>query len=89
MLNTTLTNNSELYRRHQLHNLDAILADLEVLNLRDAHSLPRSLTARLRRAGVACRDQAPVSELIDLVFRAQEPFLTPMALPPTRRRSAA
>jgi hypothetical protein len=78
----------QVYRRDQLHTLDRILADLEMLNLRD-EPLPRSLSVRLRRAGVVHRDGAPVSELIDLVFRAQEAFLQPLPITTTRRRSAA
>jgi hypothetical protein len=78
-----------LYRRTQLRALDAILSDLEAMNLRDIEGLPLTLANRLRRAGVVYRDGAQVSELIDLVFRAQEAYLQPHAMSSTRRRPAA
>jgi hypothetical protein len=88
VLQSDLQNGQQLYRRDQLHTLDRILADLEMLNLRD-EPVPRTLSQRLRRAGVVHRREAPVSELIDLVFRAQEAFLQPLPITTTRRRSAA
>ncbi|HEY8740512.1 MAG TPA: hypothetical protein VIN56_07970 [Candidatus Dormibacteraeota bacterium] len=89
VLTTNIPDPQEVYRRRQLRNLDAILADLELMNLRESPGLPRSLAVRLRRAGVVHRDAAPVSEIIDLVFRAQEAYLQPLPVVPTRRRSAA
>lgn len=78
-----------LYRRNQLRALDAILGELETMNLRDIAGLPRPLAVRLRRAGVVYRDGARVSEIIDLVFRAQEAYLQPLPTTTSRRRSAA
>jgi hypothetical protein len=77
------------YRRNQLRNLDVLLGELETLNLREIQGLPRSLCERLRRAGVVFREGAAASEIIDLVFRAQEAYLVSMPNTVTRRRSAA
>jgi hypothetical protein len=89
VLSSYLSDPQQVQRRNALRNLDGILTDLETLNLRELEALPRSLAERLRRAGVAHRDGAPVSEIIDLVFRAQEPFLQPLPNTVTRRRRAA
>jgi hypothetical protein len=89
VLNSYLSDPNQVYRRNQLGNLDAMLADLETLNLREVAAVPGSLRERLRRAGVCYRDGAPVSEIIDLVFRAQEPYLQPLPTAITRSRSAA
>lgn len=59
------------------------------MNLQGVEGLPPILSARLRRAGVAHRDGAPVSEIIDLVFRAQEAYLQPMPTTTAPSRSAA
>ena len=77
------------YRRNQLRNLDKILGELETMNLREVGAMPGSLCERLRRAGVVFREGAPASEIIDLVFRAQEAYLSPLPNTVTRRRSAA
>ena len=89
VLSSYLSDPHQVDRRNQLHNLDAILTDLETLNLREIVGIPRELTQRLRRAGVGYRDGAPVSEIIDLVFRAQEAHLQPLPNIVTRRRRAA
>jgi hypothetical protein len=77
------------YRRNQLRNLDRLLGELETMNLREVDALPRSLCEGLRRAGVVFGDGARASEIIDLVFRAQEAYLNPLPTTVTRRRSAA
>lgn len=79
----------QVSRRNHLRILDTILIDLETLNLREIGAIPPSLHDRLRRAGVECRDGAPVSEVIDRVFRAQEPHLQPLPTIVVRRRRAA
>ncbi|HEV1998004.1 MAG TPA: hypothetical protein VGR61_07745 [Candidatus Dormibacteraeota bacterium] len=89
MLITNIPDPQAACRRNQLRNLDALLLELETLNLQEIGVLPRSLCERLRRAGVAFRDGAAASELIDLVFRAQEAYLSPIPTTVTRRRSAA
>ena len=89
MLNSNVPDPQAAYRRSQLRNLDTILGDLESMNLREVGTLPRSLCERLRRAGVVFTEGAAASELIDLVFRAQEAYLSPMPTTITRRRSAA
>ena len=89
MLSSNIPDRQAQYRRSQLRALDAILADLETMNLRELQGLPRSLVERLRRAGVAYPEGAAASEIIDLVFRAQEAYLQPMPTIPNRRRSAA
>lgn len=89
VLSSYLSNPVQVQRRDQLRQLDAILTDLETLNLREIVGIPRELTQRLRRAGVGHRDGAPVSEIIDLVFRAQEAYLQPLPNIVTRRRRAA
>lgn len=88
MLSSNIPDRQELSRRTQLRALDAILGDLETMNLREIAGLPRALSERLRRAGVVYRDGARASEIIDLVFRAQEAYLQPLPTT-TRRRSAA
>lgn len=83
---------TEVVRRVQLRHLDRLLGELETLNLRDAQELPADLSERLRDAGVGHRADASISEVIDLVFTAQEAFLQPtpgMHGHGTRRRSAA
>jgi len=83
---------NEVVRRVQLRHLDGLLGELEALNLRDAQVLPDDLSRRLRQAGVGHRADAPISDVIDLVFTAQEAFLQPIPSVSghgTRRRSAA
>jgi len=70
--------NPESIRRTELHRLDMLLAHLEGLNLRDHTAVPLGLGERLRQAGVGYPAAATVSEVIDLVFRAQERYLTPL-----------
>ena len=62
-------------RRFELHRLDIILSELEALNLKDHRAVPPQLGDRLRRAGVGYPRGATVTEVIDLVFRAQERYL--------------
>lgn len=59
------------------------------MNLRGIEGLPQILSARLRSAGVAHRDGAPVSEIIDLVFKVQEAYLRRTPSTTTPRRTAA
>jgi hypothetical protein len=80
---------AEVVRRLQLHRLDVMLAELEDLNLRGKFEVPTQLAMRLRAAGVGHPSNARVSEVIDLVFRAQERFLQPLPGSRTSRRSAA
>ena len=76
MLTTTSrTNGAEIMRRLNLQMLDELLSELELLNLREEPCLPEPLSARLRAAGVGHRLSATTSEVIDLVFRAQEAYL--------------
>ena len=89
VLSSYLSDPHQVYRRDQLRNLDSLLMELETLNLREVPGIPTSLLQRLRRAGVGYRDGAPVSEIIDQVFRAQEAFLQPLPNTVTRRRKAA
>ena len=86
---SNLQDSQQVHRRNHLRSLDTILGDLETLNLREIESLPRSLADRLRAEGVAVSPGATISELIDLVFRAQEAYLSHLPTPVTRRRSAA
>jgi len=89
VLSSYLSHPDQVYRRNRLRNLDLILSDLETINLRDGEGVPRSLYLRLSKAGVTARAGAPASELIDLVFRAQEAYLQPPPNTVTRRRTAA
>jgi hypothetical protein len=65
------------YKRIQLRRLDEALDQLESLNLQGLGSVPDPLQRRLRSIGVLHPSGATVTEIIDLVFRAQERFLTP------------
>ncbi len=67
----------EILRRVRLRELDLLLSELEALNLRDVDMLPAHLGMRLRAAGVGHRSNARVTEVLDLVFRAQEAYLRP------------
>jgi hypothetical protein len=67
----------EIVRRVRLRELDNFLSALEALNLRDIDALPDRLSMRLRAAGVGHRSNANVTEVQDLVFRAQEAYLRP------------
>ncbi|GAC1327698.1 MAG: hypothetical protein NVSMB17_02090 [Candidatus Dormibacteria bacterium] len=89
VLSSYFSNPDQVYRRNQLRNLDLILTDLETINLREGNGIPHSLHVRLREAGVSARADAAASELIDLVFRAQETYLQPPPDAATRRRKAA
>jgi hypothetical protein len=71
------TSGEEIVRRIRLHELDILLSQLEALNLRDVIIVPRDLSGRLRAAGVGHRSDANVTEVLDLVFRAQEAYLRP------------
>ena len=77
----------EIVRRIRLHELDTLLSQLEALNLRDLAVMPELLSNRLRAAGIGHRSDASVTDVIDLVFRAQEVYLRPGH--GTRRYSAA
>jgi hypothetical protein len=79
---------TEAVRRFELQRLDTLLSELESLNLEDRFKVPENLGHRLRRAGVGYPREATVSEVIDLVFRAQERFLQPLETR-TGKRSAA
>ena len=75
-------------RRLSLRRLDALLSELEALNLGDAAIVPHELSQRLRSAGVGFNQDATVTCVIDQLFRVQERFLTPIDTR-TRRRNAA
>jgi hypothetical protein len=89
VLVSNIPDRQALYRRNQLRALDDILGELETMNLRQIAGLPRPLAVRLRRAGVVYGDGARASEIIDLVFRAQEAYLQPLPTTNSRSRSAA
>jgi hypothetical protein len=74
-------------KRLQLRRLDDALGQLESLNLKGVAFIPDPLQRRLRSIGVSHPSNASVTEVIDLVFRAQERFLTPTTR--TGRRPAA
>jgi hypothetical protein len=80
---------AEAIRRTQLRRLDAMLAELEGLNLGGAKTVPGDLAGRLRAAGVGHPTDAEISQVIDLVFRAQERYLSPMPGTRSGRRTAA
>jgi hypothetical protein len=80
---------AELVRRIQLQRLDSVLGELESLNLRGVEQAPAHISERLRGVGVGHPTGASVTELIDLVFRAQERYLIPGPGRAPRRRSAA
>lgn len=88
MLTSDIPGRQTLSRRDELRALDAILGELETLNLQEIPSLPRPLGERLRSAGVVYRRGATVSEIIDQVFKAQEAHLQAQR-DTTRRRPAA
>ncbi len=67
----------EIVRRIRLHELDLLLTQLEALNLQDASALPEELSHRLRAIGIGHRSSASATEVLDLVFRAQEAYLRP------------
>jgi predicted nucleic acid-binding Zn ribbon protein len=74
--------------RVRLHELDAILGELEQANLRELVTVPPQLQALLRDFGIAARNR-PIHELIEDVFTAQEAFLPtgePDKEPPQRPR---
>jgi hypothetical protein len=76
-LNPAARSGEEIVRRIRLHELDLLLSQLEALNLRDVEDVPEQLSGRLRAAGVGHRTEATVTEVLDLVFRAQEAYLRP------------
>jgi hypothetical protein len=65
----------EVVRRIRIRELDGLLSELEMLNLREVGLLPEQLSTRLLQVGVPHDPQASISDLIDLVFRAQESYL--------------
>jgi len=74
-------------KRTELRRLDQALEQLESLNLRGVGFVPDPLQRRLRSIGVSHPSAASVGEVIDLVFRAQERFLSPTSR--SGRRPAA
>jgi len=86
-LNIRNLTGDEIVRRIHLHELDVLLSQLEALNLRDVPLMPEQLSNRLRAAGIGHRSDASVTDVLDLVFRAQEVYLRPGY--GTRRYSAA
>jgi len=77
---------SDPLRRVRLRRLDDLLAELEDLNLHGATALPARLAEKLRAAGVGHPSEASITEVIDLLFRAQERYLQPMPTIRTGRR---
>jgi hypothetical protein len=78
----------EQLRRFELRRLDGLLSSLESLNLRDQLRVPEDVGDRLRQAGIGYPRSASVSEVIDLVFRAQERYLQPIDTRSGRRSAA-
>jgi hypothetical protein len=76
-------------RRRRLRRLDALLGELETLNLAGTTTVPAGLSERLRAAGVGHPTGADISYVIDLLFRAQERYLQPTPTPRAGRRTAA
>ncbi len=68
-------------RRTALKALDALLEQLEQLNLRDRAIVPAPLARRLITAGVRHRPPVSVPDLIERVFARQERY---MLMPPKR-----
>jgi len=69
-------NAPNLERRARLRNLDHLLEALESLNLQDAPVLSAAVAARLDELGIhSTTAGAPFTELVDVVFKAQEPFM--------------
>ena len=64
-------------RRSCLNQLDALLAELEMLNLRGAKSVPEDLGSRLEAAGVRQPQRLQPPKLIESVFDLQRPYLRP------------
>jgi len=75
-------------RRLSLRRLDALLDELELLNLADAPAVPDRLARQLHAVGVGFHRDATVTSVIDQLFKTQERFLTPIDTR-ARRRNAA
>lgn len=77
-------------RRRSLRRLDDLLEALEVLNLADSRRVPEQVADRLRELGIEEPHQQSIARLIELVWKAQEPYLVKLAIDRrtrTRRRT--
>ena len=68
---------AQAQRRENLHNLDALLWDLEALHMQDVKVLSEVSVARMREAGIVLPKKEPVSvsAAIEAIWKAQESFL--------------
>ena len=77
-------------RRRALRRLDDLLEALEVLNLADARRIPEAVAERLEELGIEEPRGQSIARLIELVWKAQEPYLVKLAIDRrtrTRRRT--
>ena len=73
--------------RNRLNQLDAVLDDLEDLNLREIVEIPPRVGNALADLGVDNPYAQSVNELIERVFELQEPVLAAVRLSSARSRS--
>jgi hypothetical protein len=66
---------SETDRRTNLRRLDDLLEALERLNLKDATVLPAPIRSRLEKEGINVEPGVSFTQLIELVWAAQERYL--------------
>jgi hypothetical protein len=78
---------SDVERRQRLRKLDGLLDRLEWVNERGLDELPNTLVAALHAEGIACTASSSPTELIQVVWDRQEPYLR--AMPPVKRRREA
>jgi hypothetical protein len=63
------------HRRRALRRLDALLDVLERANLQDAAAIPTPALDELRAMGLERPQSYSIIELLEMVFRAQRPYL--------------
>jgi hypothetical protein len=73
-------------RRRQLRRLDDILVTLEELNLREDGKIPKILREKMTSERIPLTDSSTISDLIEMVFRNQEPFMLQDRRKTQRRR---
>jgi len=61
--------------KRRLRRIDALLDQLETLNLFDSRQLPERLVAQLEHLGIDDPSASSVTGLIDRVFELEEPLL--------------
>ncbi len=66
---------TETERRSNLRRLDDLLEALERLNLKDALTLPVPVRTRLEKEGITVEAGVTFTQLIELVWTAQERYL--------------